>query len=161
MRRLLRPADARFVQGLSDFAERNVGKPYNYNFISRAKKDPTTAPAAVEKLFCSELVAAAYMSVGVSAQLCFGVVLMLTHSQVLPNTASASSFLPATFASAKVQTNSGWQLLPLVKLPMAGPKSQDVVWAREETHLRDIYFLAVTGRPFEPASRQAVKVTRQ
>lgn len=199
VRRLLRPADGRITQALSDFAERNVGKPYNFNLLSSMRSKKTlvadapssggsssgggasaanssagssgsgsantsssnllanggvgggtgsgaaggVASAASDKLFCSELVAAAYISVG-----------------VLPATAAAASFLPSTFSSASVLTNTGSQLLPLVKLPVPSVKSEDVVWAREELHVRQAYRLAAMGRPFEPASAVAFKLLR-
>lgn len=246
VRRLLRPADPSFASSLSDFAEKNVGKAYNYNFtqvfgrrktltrkdvqsvakmVASSGSNPSTpssvhlppsgsgggsaamsmaAPAVVasggvglvtsgasslssgasasvnssrsasptlfgsdgvalgtagvgsgggsssaasspqpssnisrsasgnlvqsvaedgdEKLFCSQLVAAAYISVG-----------------VLEASSTPANFLPATFAKSNVLTDSGTQLLPLREFPCASPKSWDVIWAREETYLKKLF----------------------
>jgi uncharacterized protein YycO len=148
VRRLLKPPDdARVVNGLADFAEKNVGKPYNFSFLGARKRAPNSGsqdPSTADKLFCSELVAAAFINTGVLS------------SDVVPG-----SFLPATLASKDVPTNTGYQLLKMVKLAVPSTKSPDVVWAREETNLRDAFRLTVMGRPFAPASSEAVKLLRE
>lgn len=143
VRRLM--ADRKGVaQGLSEFAEKHLGKSYNFNFIGgRGKRGKEVAELDRDKLFCSELVAAAFMHVG-----------------LLSTVLSASSFLPATLASAKTMLNSGSQLLPLVKFPVPSSKSQDIVWAREERCLRDAFRLSLAGRPLEPMSQAALKLLR-
>jgi|JI10StandDraft_1071094.scaffolds.fasta_scaffold1880602_1 uncharacterized protein YycO len=70
--------NASFDAALSKFAETNIGKSYNFNFIQMLGKKKSASMRSAspamreaesvesEKLFCSELVAAAYMHCGVS-----------------------------------------------------------------------------------------------
>ncbi len=146
VRRLLRPVDVSFDAALSKFAEANVGKSYNFNLIQMLGKkksslrsvksaDSLTSEAESEKLFCSELVAAAYMSCG-----------------AIQSTAVASNFLPATFAESKLLDvfASGFQLMGLLHFSLHS-KSKDVMWARNETHLKRLFreFVVSGAKPPE------------
>lgn len=171
IRRLLRPSnDDSFCAALAEFAERNVGKAYNYNVIQvlqrkRTSSKPhlsssssgssgtlTTSASAgsleeldkSDKMFCSQLVAAAYI-----------------YSGVLPKDDVASSYLPSTFAKTNVHTNSGLQLLPLVRFPRTNDSSQDLVWAREESYVRESFRVFVTGLAFQPATRESARMLKK
>lgn len=156
VRRLLRPMNASFETALSKFAEANIGKSYNFNLIQMLGKKKSSSirqantkevdPAESEKLFCSELVAAAYIHCGVSREK--SCLLISEQSQAIDPSSVASNFLPATFAKSKLLDvfASGFQLMGLMKFPVwQSSKCLDVVWARFESVLRSEFRAFVTS----------------
>ena len=150
--RRLHHASAAFAVSLSEFAEKNVGKSYNYNVLSLLggtkrkshKELKSTEKAESEKLFCSELVAAAYLSVGVLG----------------PKTVP-SNFSPASFADSQLQTEEGYELSKLYKFKKMDSKSLDCLWASRETRLKETFRNTITGGGLSNAAEEDVKMLKK